>query len=152
MQTALPKKILVPTDFSNTSKAALQKAVEVAESCAAKLVVIYADSFLPPPDSLAEPRPILSASSEKEKKAFAEEELKKEIASIVPPNVEVESRVVVDDPVPAILTAAKDDDVDWIVMGTHGRSGLSRFFLGSVTESVIRQTDRPVLAIHPREV
>lgn len=148
MHTALPKKILVPTDFSSTSKAALQKAANVAESCEAKLLVIYADQFLPPPDSLSEPRPILNTASEEEKKAFAEEELRKEIAELVPPNVAVESRVIIDDPVPAILTAARTDDIDWIVMGTHGRSGLSRFFLGSVTESVIRQSDRPVLAIH----
>lgn len=44
-----------------------------------------------------------------------------------------------------IVTYAEEEDVDLIVMGTHGRSGLDRVLLGSVTENVIRQAETPVL-------
>jgi nucleotide-binding universal stress UspA family protein len=48
-------------------------------------------------------------------------------------------------PVEAILNEAKNHDL--IVMGTHGRSGLDRFMLGSVTEAVLHRSDRPVLVL-----
>jgi nucleotide-binding universal stress UspA family protein len=50
-------------------------------------------------------------------------------------------------PPAAILEAARDEDVDLIVMGTHGRTGLDRYLLGSVTERVVRQAEVPVLTV-----
>ncbi len=137
---ALPKKILVPTDFSEASRAALQQAAEVARACSAKLTVLYADEFVPGPgDEL----PVRTVGSKED----AENHLKDDIKQLVPPTVPVHMIIVDDSPVPAILKIAKEEDVDWIVMGTHGRSGVPRLVLGSVTESVLRQTDRPVLTI-----
>jgi nucleotide-binding universal stress UspA family protein len=57
------------------------------------------------------------------------------------------TEMVHDTPVPAILAAAKKYACDLIVMGTHGRTGIGRFFLGSTTEGVLRQSDVPVLTI-----
>jgi len=59
----------------------------------------------------------------------------------------VESLLVEDTPARAILETAREREADLIVMGTHGRSGLSRVMLGSVTERVLRESDRPVLTI-----
>lgn len=47
-----------------------------------------------------------------------------------------------------IVDFAKDEEVDLIIIGTHGRSGINRLLLGSVTESTIRHTETPVLTIH----
>lgn len=63
----------------------------------------------------------------------------------------VETTVLEGVPHDAILDYADDVDADVVVMGTHGRSGLERFLLGSVTERVLRSTDRPVLTTHPTE-
>lgn len=139
---ALPKKILVPTDFSETSRAALQRAGEVAKACSAKLTVIYADEFVAPPDMVDE-LPARSARS----KDTANKHLAQEVQELVPPNVEVDTLVVENSPVNAILQVAKEKDVDWIIMGTHGRTGVRRFVLGSVAEEVLRQSDRPVLTV-----
>jgi nucleotide-binding universal stress UspA family protein len=51
------------------------------------------------------------------------------------------------EPVDAILGRASGDDVDMIVMGTHGRTGLSRLFVGSVAEGVLRRASRPVVVV-----
>jgi nucleotide-binding universal stress UspA family protein len=61
------------------------------------------------------------------------------------------SEMVHDTPVPAILATAKKHACDLIVMGTHGRSGVARFFLGSTTEGVLRESDAPVLTIRAGE-
>jgi nucleotide-binding universal stress UspA family protein len=58
-----------------------------------------------------------------------------------------ELRVVDDDPRDAILKAAEDTHADLIVIGTHGRRGLSRMVLGSVAEDVMRRAQCPVLAV-----
>jgi nucleotide-binding universal stress UspA family protein len=51
------------------------------------------------------------------------------------------------DPYEEIIDYAETEGVDMIVMGTHGRSGLDRFLLGSVTEKVVRTADAPVLTV-----
>lgn len=51
----------------------------------------------------------------------------------------------------AILDYAEDENIDLIAMGTHGRRGLGRMFLGSVTERVVRTSDVPVLTVHMDE-
>ena len=148
MRTGLPKRILFPTDFTDTSQAALKQAAAVAESCSAELVVLYADQFIPPLDVELELPNNFIDLNEKEKKEVVENYLKKEVAAIVPPGVHVDPVVVIGSPVPAILQTAKEKDADWIVMGTHGRSGFQRLVEGSVTEEVLRHADRPVLALH----
>jgi len=59
----------------------------------------------------------------------------------------IESAVVSEAPHRAITEYADDRDVDCIVMGTHGRTGIDRYLLGSVTERVVRLADAPVLAL-----
>ena len=139
MKESLPKTILVPTDFSDASRHALHRAADVARACSAELTVIYADRF----------RPLDETDGEdvERSKAAATARLQEEVRREVPPNIPVDSFVVVDTPVAAILNVAKERNVDWIVMGTHGRSGLTRLVLGSVTEQVLRRADRPVLTV-----
>jgi nucleotide-binding universal stress UspA family protein len=55
-------------------------------------------------------------------------------------------------PAKTLLAYADEHDVDLIVMGTHGRTGLNRYLLGSTTERVIRHSDAPVLAVNAREI
>lgn len=61
--------------------------------------------------------------------------------------VEVVGVVRQGEPYESIVEYAEEGDVDLIVMGTHGRRGLSRYFLGSVTERVVRTVDVPVLTV-----
>jgi hypothetical protein len=59
-------------------------------------------------------------------------------------------RLVEADPVQAILQACRESETDLVVMGTHGRKGLTRIRLGSVTESVLRQIRKPILTVGPQ--
>lgn len=148
MPEVMPKKILVPVDLSEQSTAALTEAAEIARACNAKLVVMYAEHFLPQLDSLAASSTATADKPEAEKRAIAEKMLRDQISLNVPGTVPVESFVVIGDPVDAILKTARDTNCDWIVMATHGRSGVRRLALGSVTEEVLRHADRPLLAVH----
>ena len=56
-----------------------------------------------------------------------------------------------DEPVSEILRYAKSANIDLIVMGTHGRSGVARVVLGSVAEAVVRASSCPVLTVHAAE-
>ena len=71
---------------------------------------------------------------------------------LAPPSPVLQAEIVVTEgtPAAAILTAAEQHQVDCIVMATHGRSGIRRFVLGSVTERVVRGSSRPVLAVPSR--
>lgn len=71
---------------------------------------------------------------------------------LTPPSPVLRTEIVVTEgaPATAILTAAEQHQVDCIVMATHGRSGVRRFILGSVTEKVVRGSSRPVLAVPSR--
>ncbi|MGZ7037178.1 MAG: universal stress protein [Thermoanaerobaculia bacterium] len=144
----MPKRILVPTDFSAASRAALREAVAVAEACSAELVVLYADTLVPSLIVEQElPNKFLDMK-EPDQKSAIEGHLRKSIDEIVPKSVSVVPLVVIGSPATTILSIAKEKNADWIVMGTHGRTGVERLFAGSVTEEVLRHADRPVLAIH----
>jgi nucleotide-binding universal stress UspA family protein len=58
--------------------------------------------------------------------------------------------VDVGDPATSIVQAAKEENVDLIVMSTHGRSGIKGLFFGSVAEKVVRSAECPVLTIKPK--
>ena len=65
--------------------------------------------------------------------------------------VAVDSRIVTGTPVEQIVRLAKELSVDLIIMGTHGRTGISHVFLGSVAEKVVRRAPCPVLTVRPKE-
>jgi nucleotide-binding universal stress UspA family protein len=77
------------------------------------------------------------------------EELRAKLRQLRPedPKVHVEHLLVEGDPVAQILRGATETNCDLIVMGTHGRTGLSRLLMGSVAEGVIRKAACPVLTV-----
>jgi nucleotide-binding universal stress UspA family protein len=62
-------------------------------------------------------------------------------------NVEVESIILEGKPANEIIDFAEKSDIDLIVMGTHGKTGIQRFFIGSVSENVVRHSERAVLVV-----
>jgi nucleotide-binding universal stress UspA family protein len=77
----------------------------------------------------------------------ATEDLKKMLEQVKPtdPNVVYEHRLITGDPSTAVARLAEAEGVDLIIMGTHGRTGLSRLLMGSVAEAVVRRAPCPVL-------
>jgi nucleotide-binding universal stress UspA family protein len=144
------RTILVPTDFSDTATAALAWAKEIAGKADGTIDVLYADPFLPPPHFTAAQVPNLAQDIERSK-ILAKKELARYVSEHLGEGVRSEASVAQGLPVTEIVNRAEAKDVDLIVMGTHGRSGFKRMMLGSVTDSVLRQTDRPVLAVRAEE-
>jgi nucleotide-binding universal stress UspA family protein len=131
------KKVLFPTDFSIAADAGLPEAEALAKARGATLLILHVQEPMLVYDGALEYGPLESTT----------EMLDQMLHQIVPadPTIPVEHRLAMGNPATEILRIANDEQVDIIVMGTHGRTGLSRFLLGSVAESVIRNSPCPVL-------
>lgn len=134
------KKILVPLDGSLLSQRALEPAVALADQTGATLLLVRA----PVADTLS------FAVSE-----AGQAELRREVltyldsirASTERPNLSPTTQLIEGDVASAIIDVAVSQQVDLIIMSTHGYSGLTRWVLGSVTEKVLRSAPCPVLAV-----
>jgi nucleotide-binding universal stress UspA family protein len=141
VETMLPiRKILCPTDFSDSAQAAFELACALARDYQASLVVLH---VTPPPsayavDGIAIPIPVEEPY-----------ELRARLVQLYPvdPGVEVDYRILDGDAGDQIVHTARAAKVDVIVMSTHGRSGFTRLLMGSVAESVMRHAPCPVLTV-----
>lgn len=140
------RTVLLPVDFGDTAIVAARAASMVAEATGATVVAIYADSFLPPVAYADIPVAWYSENVD-ELKTAAAAKLGTFLRENVAPGITIDPRVVADTPVHAILSIATTEPIDMIVMGTHGRSGWRRALLGSIAESVLHESEVPVLTI-----
>lgn len=136
--------ILVPIDFSDAADQALGVALSMARDHRAKLVLLT----VPPPQPQA---PISEMYVPEFDDVRLIDESRRQLKSLADSiaDIPVEQRLVVGSPGHSIVDVAKECRADLIVMGTHGRSGLSRLILGSVAEHVLRHAPCPVLTIKP---
>jgi nucleotide-binding universal stress UspA family protein len=142
------KRILFATDFSECSSAALDVASRLASETGARLYIVHVDGLveisipaIPPSEGAYYDAPW----------GYERREVRERLKSIVPTvaNVAHEHFYVTGLPVAELLKCAESSHVDLIVMGSHGRSGLSRLIMGSVAEGVIRGASCPVLVVKP---
>ncbi len=142
------RRILVPTDFSEIATGALEWAKLIAVRAGSEIDVLYADPFIPPP-YFTSAHVDEEAQSLRRSRELAVDELHQYTTRHIPRMIPSHPAVVEDLPVPAIVRWSAAQNIDLVVMGTHGRSGLNRMMLGSVTERVIRESRVPVLAVRP---
>jgi nucleotide-binding universal stress UspA family protein len=130
--------ILVPTDFSTASDAALPHAEALAKQKSASLLILHVEETplaygggelyygLPEPTS---------------------ERILAMLEQVRPsdPTVAFTHRLTMGDPAGEIVRIAAEEGVEMIVLGTHGRSGMTRMLMGSVAETVVRRAPCPVL-------
>ena len=132
------KKILFPTDFSTASDAALVHAENLAKQSSAELLILHIEE---PPLAygggelyygLPEP---------------SSERILEMLSDVCPSDHQLsfEHRLVMGDPATEIVRIAEEEQAELIVLGTHGRTGLSRILMGSVAEAVVRHAPCPVL-------
>lgn len=138
-------KILVPLDGSQLAEAAIGHALELAHGNGAEIVLVNAAQ-----DSLAAvPEARINVSSlQVYAGAIRGMMYLQEVASRIRRcGTRVQCDVLEGEPAPAILSCARKENVDVIVMGTHRRTGLSRMFKGSVAETVAAAANRPVILV-----
>lgn len=144
------RRILLPTDFSAPAKQAQQYAIELAERFGAQLHLIHVVPQLPlpfPDSNSVWVVPDIDVKSQIEvAKRRLEQEVSTEWASSHSCVSSVEAGFAVDE----IVRYATKNDIDLIVVGTHGHTGLNRLLLGSVAEKIVRLAQCPVLTVHPK--
>jgi len=159
--------ILFPTDGSEAAETALDHAADHARQYGATLHVLFVaqDDFGPSglvqqdhegveqsemvgEDHEMQPSGMTNEDSERIG-AIADhgEAVVSDVADTVGDDVAVETAVLSGTPYKRILDYADEEHADMIVMGTHGRTGVDRYLLGSVTEKVVRTADVPVLTV-----
>jgi nucleotide-binding universal stress UspA family protein len=147
MEPLVPKLILVPTDLSEPAAHALRYASALGQRFGAHLLVIYADPFAVPVDLTISAAGAFDVSRD-ELVDVAREELQAFAEANILRTVPYDLRVLIGTPIDAIVTQATETGADLIVMGTHGRTGLRRLLVGSVSEAVMRLAPVPVIVVH----
>jgi len=136
------RTILVPTDGSDASAAAVDHAVDLADRYDARIHALYvvdSGSY----GVLGESTPtVVEALREEGSRAVSTV-----AETAADAGVEAETAVVEGAVHRSILDYADETDADLIVMGTHGRQGIDRYLLGSVTERIVRSSSVPVLTV-----
>ena len=132
------KTILFPTDFSTASDAALVHAESLARQMNARLLIVHVEEpplaygggelyyGLPEPNS---------------------ERILKMLEDVKPsdPSVPYTHRLTMGDPAGEVVRMATDENAEMIILGTHGRTGMTRLLMGSVAEAIVRRAPCPVL-------
>ncbi len=146
--------ILAPTDFSQRSEYAFHLATEFAEKFGARLILFY---VIPQEQThfakeiMVEQKFTIPGYSEEDLIKRRREKVLEEFEKIIPDykdrRISVRAEVVVGNPIEKILDAIKEFDVDLVVMGTHGRTGINLALIGSVAEKVVRHSPVPVTTV-----
>lgn len=142
------KQVLVPIDFSDCSKKALQYALAFAKQFNASLVLLY---VVEANYAGTEYGGLDYVLLEKESRETGQKLLVELAQTIVGDHVPVETLVRTGRPVMEITDVAQEKNVDLIVISTHGHTGLKHLLLGSVSENVVRHAPCPVLTVRERE-
>jgi nucleotide-binding universal stress UspA family protein len=142
------KKILIPLDGSELAKVALDEAERLAKVFDAELVLVEIIPFLPIYGSPELVTPLIIDEKQTE---TAEQYLASLADALRQKGFRVSTKVKTGHQVPAeIIDYAKECGVDLIVMSTHGRSGITRWFVGSVALKVLTRAETPILLIRAK--
>jgi nucleotide-binding universal stress UspA family protein len=142
--------IICATDFSESAEPAEGQAIRLAQALGTELVYLHVSVETPlygeGPFSMADVQRVYDAQRQ-----WATETLAARVTSAKDRGVMARMSLRVGTPHVEIVKAARDEQAEMIVMGTHGRAGLERLLLGSVAERVVRLAPCPVLTVRPRD-
>lgn len=140
------KKVLVPIDFSDYSKSALKYAVNFAKSFNAEIILVYVvEPVIYPPDFSMGQIAMPSINAEWDDRA--KDELQKLAKSDITGAENVKTIIKTGKPFVEIIETAKEENVDLIIIATHGHSGVEHILFGSTAEKVVRKAPCPVLTL-----
>jgi nucleotide-binding universal stress UspA family protein len=139
------QRILFPTDFSHYNDAALNYASTLATEAGARLYIVHVDELKDLNAAMGEAGYLIAAAVAHEGRP----EVRRRLERVVPTTkgVKFEHCYLTGSPVTELLDFAERENVDLIVMASHGRTGLSRLLMGSIAEGVMRKARCPVLIV-----
>lgn len=144
------RRVLLPIDFSGCGNFALPYAASISKATGAAIICIHVVEPIVPAVSysgLAEPMPIADITEQLEDSA--ERELPQITDCDELHGLNVEEVIVHGDAAAEIVRVAEEQDVDLIVISSHGRTGIGRIIFGSTAEAVVRHAHCPVLVVKP---
>ena len=144
------RKILVPIDFSDYSKKALHYAVPFARQFNATIYLLYVvePTIYPADFSFGQ---IGMPNVENELRTKGEQELQELITNEIKGAVPSEAFVKVGLPFVEVVSFAKDEKIELIIVATHGHSGVEHVLFGSTAEKIVRKAPCPVLVVRSDE-
>jgi nucleotide-binding universal stress UspA family protein len=146
------KNVLVPTDFSEPSDVALRYGKAFAENFQAALHLIHVldESALVYPWTSPDGTPIALGAARSEMENMIKDRLSKILSDAEREKFSARVSTLCGSPFMEIVAYAKAQNIDLIVMGTHGRGPIAHMLMGSVAEKVVRKAPCPVLTVrHP---
>lgn len=144
------RRVMMASDFSPASRAAFARAVELARANRATLLLMHAVT-LPPPTLGGEYIPPQTWERiDAAARAAAQKQLAALVAKARRAGVRAVGLIMTGSPHEVIVRAARARRADVLVLGTHGRTGLPRLFLGSVASRVLATAPCPVLTVRGR--
>jgi nucleotide-binding universal stress UspA family protein len=141
------RRILYASDFSKASRNAFTKAVDLAKAQRAELLVLHVLSIAPPFVSEGYVPPKVWEEIEAGARAEAKRQLNGLMDRARRKGVRVTGLLVLGSPYQDIVRVARRTRADLLVLGTHGRTGLTKVLLGSVAERVLRTASCPVMTV-----
>jgi nucleotide-binding universal stress UspA family protein len=142
------KRICCPIDFSDASRAAMEVAADLARRNAGELTLLHAYPVpgytFPDGSVVASPKMMQDLSDQATRHL---DEWRAEAEKLGAPRVSTVTAV--GEPASEIVAHASEQNVELLVLGTHGRTGLEHALMGSVAERVVRRARCPVLTVHP---
>ena len=141
------RRILHPTDFSKASSAAYKRAVEMAKGNRAELLLVHV--LIPAIPMMADGylSPKVYEDMENASRAYGQKHLAALVRKAKQAGVRVKGLLLEGIPHERIATAARSKKADLLVIGTHGRTGFAKLFLGSVASRVLAVAPCPVLTV-----
>jgi nucleotide-binding universal stress UspA family protein len=140
------RRILYASDFSSASRRAFDTALTMAESLNATLTIVYVLApFLTVPDQYIDPATL--DQLDRQARQWSTQQLDRLATRARKAGVKVSVVLRDGDPVDQIVHTSRATKSDLIVVGTHGRRGLPKFFLGSVAERVVSTASCPVVTV-----
>jgi nucleotide-binding universal stress UspA family protein len=140
------KRVLVPIDFSDYSKNSLKYAVKFVKSFNAELFLIYVvEPVIYPPDFSMGQIAIPAIDTEVDKRA--NEELTTLAKTEIPGEVKCKCIIKTGKPFLEIIETAKEENIDLIIIASHGHTGVEHILFGSTAEKVVRKAPCPVLTL-----
>ena len=142
------RRILVPIDFSDCSRKAMQYGISFARQFNSEILLLHVIVAVPPPPQVLVVEAETLGAKYHEQAARDLSEWRKEAVPLASVKAAIRSGMSAHS---EIVEAARETNCDLILIGSHGRTGLARVLLGSTAEQVVRHASCPVLVIRERE-
>ncbi len=142
------KKILFPYDLSENAGKIIPYVLSVSENYDSTIYLLHVVHDLQRWGNVYIPHPSMDVF-QKEALEGAEKAMDRACEEQLEGRTNIERRIVSGDPATEILKTIESEDIDLVIMGTHGRKGLEHIVIGSVAENVVRKSPVPVMTVNP---